>query len=93
MYAMNGEKYYILFLDAYSKFTWLYLLHSKSQALPAFKLLVENETSLKIKTIQTDNAKKFHCFKYFINNMVCNTVSLVHIHMSKMVPLKGSVAI
>ena len=55
------------FLDAYSKFTWLYLLHSKSQALAAFKLLIENQTGLKIKTIQTDNAKEFHYFKSFIN--------------------------
>ena len=70
MHATNGEKYYISFLDAYSKFTWLYLLHSKSQALVAFKtfkLLAENQTGLTIKTIQTDNAKEFHCFKSFIN--------------------------
>jgi len=70
MHATNGEKYYISFLDAYSKFTWFYLLHSKSQVLVAFKtfkLLAENQTGLTIKTIQTDNAKEFHCFKSFIN--------------------------
>jgi len=46
------------------------LLQSKSQALVAFKtfkLLAKNQTSLKIKTIQTDNAKDFHCFKSFID--------------------------
>ena len=54
MNATNSGKYYISFLDAYSKFTWLYLLHSKSQVLVAFKtfkLLAENQIGLKIKTI------------------------------------------
>jgi histone deacetylase 1/2 len=33
-----GYHYYISFVDAYSKFTWIYLLKSKSDALVVFIL-------------------------------------------------------
>jgi len=36
-------------------------------AFKTFKLLAENQTCLKIKTIQTYNAKEFHYFKSLIN--------------------------
>jgi len=31
--ASNGARYYISFLDAHTKYTWLFLIHNKSQAL------------------------------------------------------------
>jgi len=34
--ASNGSKYYIAFFDAFSRFTWLYLINAKSQALSLF---------------------------------------------------------
>ena len=34
--ASNGARYYISFLDAHTKYTWLFLLHNKSQALNSF---------------------------------------------------------
>jgi len=84
MHATNGEKYYIPFLYAYSEFTWLYLLHSKSQVLATFKtfkLLDENQIGLTIKTIQTDNAKEFHYFKSFINESgIQNCFTCPHTH-------------
>lgn len=56
--STNGSKYYIHFINAYSKYTWLYVLQNKSQALECFihfKTLIENVTGHKIKTLQTDN--------------------------------------
>jgi len=67
--ANNGASYYISFLDAYSKYTWIYLLHTKSQALAAFerfKLFSENQTCFKIKAIQTDNANEFVVYNIFL---------------------------
>jgi len=67
----NGSKYYIAFLDAYSKFTWLYLSHSKSQisyVFILFKSFVENQTNHKIKFIQTDNAKEYIALAPYLNN-------------------------
>ena len=36
MCASNGARYYISFMEALSKYTWLYLLHHKSRATAAF---------------------------------------------------------
>jgi len=60
--ASDGSMYYIAFLDAFSRYTWLYLITSKFQATTIFlrfKLLVEKQTGFLIKCIQTDNAKEF----------------------------------
>lgn len=48
MPTSNGAKYHITFLDAYSKFTWIYLLRSKSQVsaiFNLFKTFAENQTN------------------------------------------------
>jgi len=68
--ATCGARYYISFLDAFTRYTWLYLINTKSQALAVFKLFktfAENQTGHKLKSIQTDNAKEFLCF----NSILC----------------------
>jgi len=58
----NGARYYVSFVDAYSKFTFLYLIHYKSQVKNVFKIfknLVENQTGYKILALQYDNAKEY----------------------------------
>lgn len=49
--------YNIHFIDSFSRFTWIYLLRHKSEALPAFvqfKSQVELQLGYKIKVVQTD---------------------------------------
>jgi len=68
--ATNGACYYIAFVDAYTKYVWLYLIHSKAQALyvfQSFKLYAEKQTGFSLLSIQTDNAKEFLCFKNFLS--------------------------
>jgi len=63
--ASCGARYYISFLDAYTRYTWLYLITHKSQALSIFKIFKifsEKQTGYKLKCIQTDNDKEFLCF-------------------------------
>lgn len=63
--SSSGYRYYIHFIDAYSRFTWLYLLRAKSEALQAFvnfKTLVEKQIGLPVKCIQTDRGGKFRAF-------------------------------
>jgi len=60
--ASNGACYYISFVDAYTKFTWIYLIHHKSQVKNVFKFfknLVGNQTRYKITVVQSDNAKEY----------------------------------
>jgi len=59
----NGCRYYITFLDIFSKFTWIYLIQNKSQVVfKRFKTFVENQTGCKIRSVQYDNAKEFLAF-------------------------------
>ena len=34
----HGQKYFITFIDDYSRFMYLYMLHNKNKALDAFKI-------------------------------------------------------
>lgn len=38
--SSSSFSYYITFVDAYTKYTWIYLLHQKSEALHTFKLFL-----------------------------------------------------
>nr|GEZ61900.1 retrovirus-related Pol polyprotein from transposon TNT 1-94 [Tanacetum cinerariifolium] len=54
--------YFILFIDDYSRKTWVYFLKEKSQAFEAFKsfkAMVEKEKGLKIKSMRSDRVGEF----------------------------------
>ena len=58
------------FIDAYSRYTWIYLLHSKSQVLsifPQFKQMAELQLGTKLTMFQSDNAKEFTALTKFLN--------------------------
>ena len=60
--SKNGNRYYITFIDAYSRFTWIYIIKQKSEALHTFvnfKNQVELQTGLKIKALQSDGGGEF----------------------------------
>uniref|UniRef100_A0A803P5A9 Integrase catalytic domain-containing protein n=1 Tax=Cannabis sativa TaxID=3483 RepID=A0A803P5A9_CANSA len=62
-------KFYIHFLDDYSRFTWLYPLKQKSDALNGFtqfKTMAENQFETKIKFITTDWGGEFQAFDQFL---------------------------
>jgi len=55
--SVDGHKYYVSFIDAYSKFTWIYLLKFKSEVFTKFRefqSLVERLFNRKNITMQTD---------------------------------------
>lgn len=55
--SCNGYFYYDMFIDHFTRFTWLYLLKSKSEVnvvFKSFKYHVENQFSNNIKVLQTD---------------------------------------
>jgi len=87
MPTSNGAKYYITFLDAYFKFVWIYLLHSKSQVssiFNLFKTFAKNQTNHKLKAIQTNNAKGFlHNsidLLYLIVSIICVCIRTLWCH-------------
>ncbi|WRX23429.1 Integrase [Theobroma cacao] len=60
--SLSGSKYYIIFIDDYSKFCWIFFLKEKSEALSyfkKFKAAAENFSSQKVRTLRTDNGKEY----------------------------------
>jgi histone deacetylase 1/2 len=67
--STSRAKYFILFLDDYSRYTWFYPLQTKDQALSVFKqfkLLVENQFDAQIKCLQSDNGGEYRSFMTFL---------------------------
>lgn len=66
-------------MDAHTKFIWLYLLQTKSQAFTTFvhfKTMVENQFNTKIKGIQSDGGKEYSPFtKYLISHGIPHRLS------------------
>jgi hypothetical protein len=68
--SLQGENYFMLFIDDYSIMTWVTFLKEKYESFDKFKefkALVENETDLKIKFLTSDIRGEFisHEFEEF----------------------------
>ena len=60
--SMSGFRYYVLFVDDYSRYSWLFPIQCKSDVFTVFlssKLQIENMLSLKIKCFQSIGGKEF----------------------------------
>ena len=59
----NGLKYFITFIDDYSRYMYLYLLHSKDEALSAFKVFkaeIENQCGKHIKIVRSNRGGEYY---------------------------------
>ena len=67
--SVNGNKYYVCFIDDFSKFTWLYPISCKSDVLAIFKKFqahVERFFGRKLKALQTDWSGEFQKLNPFL---------------------------
>ena len=58
-----GPKYFISFIDDYSRYMYIYLLHNKNEALGAFKVFkaeVEKQCGKQIKIVRTDRGGEYY---------------------------------
>lgn len=65
-----GFKYYVAFVDAYTRYTWIYFLKQKSETVEAVKqfiIQVERQLDRKLKVFQTDGGSEFKPLKEFFN--------------------------
>ncbi|KAH9764272.1 hypothetical protein KPL70_001465 [Citrus sinensis] len=65
--SLGGARYFVSFIDDYSRKVWIYVLKHKSEVLGKFKewdTLIENQTGKKIKRLRTDNGLEY-CSKEF----------------------------
>ena len=61
--SWNGQQYFITFIDDYSRYGYLYLIHEKSQSLDFFKTFkaeVELQLGKKIKAIKSDRGGEYY---------------------------------
>jgi histone deacetylase 1/2 len=68
----NGYNYYISFVDTYTKYTWIYFLVQKSDALKAFNQFltyIQNQFKASVKALQTDWGGEFRPFTNLLNTL------------------------
>jgi len=61
--SWNGQQYFILYIDDYSRYNYLYLIHEKSQSLDVFKSFkaeVELQLGKKIKAVKSDRGVEYY---------------------------------
>jgi hypothetical protein len=60
--SISSNKYGLIIVDDYSRFTWVFFLHDKSETqevLKKFLKRAQNEFDAKVKKIRSDNDSKF----------------------------------
>lgn len=61
--SLDGEKYFITFIDDFSRYGYIYLLHEKSQSLQAIEMYVnevERQLNGKVKIIRSDRGGEYY---------------------------------
>jgi len=87
----TGAKYYVSFLDAYTKYTWPYPISLKSDVISiftTFKSYVERFFNTKIKAIQSDWGGEYHTV-----NTLLQKLGIAPILTNKMVLSNGNIDI
>lgn len=65
--SINNHKYYLLIVDEYSRFSWLFPLELKSKVFQTFRdfhIMIEKSLGLPIRSIQTDCGGEFLNLKF-----------------------------
>ena len=76
--SLSKNLYFLLFIDDFSRMTWVYFLKEKSQAFSVFKefkALVETQSGFKLKVLRIDNGGEYTsgAFKSF-----CAESGIIH---------------
>ena len=61
--AWNGQQYFIMFIDDFSRYGYIYLIHEKSKSLDVlknYKAEVENQLSKKVRSVRSDRDGEYY---------------------------------
>ncbi|GAA0167911.1 transmembrane signal receptor [Lithospermum erythrorhizon] len=82
--SSEGMRYYVLFVDDFSLFVWLFLIAVKSDVFPTFlrfQKFVERQFSTKIKSVQSDWGGEYRSLnKYFQEIGIEHRLACPHTH-------------
>lgn len=90
--SRGGKNYYISFIDDCSKFCYVYLMHTKDEALHMFKNYkaeVENQLDKKIKILRSDRGGEYESNEF---SEFCSTHGIVHQTTAPYTPQQNGVA-
>lgn len=76
--SLNGNIYYITFIDDYTRFCWIYFFKSKAEVADIFwkyKALVENQSNCRLRTLRSDNGTEY---KNNTFDKFCEEAGIVH---------------
>ena len=73
--SLSGNRYFLLFIDDYTRMCWVYFIKLKSEVFDVFnqfKALVENQCNLSIKVLKSDNGGEYTSSQFvkFCNSTV-----------------------
>ena len=60
--SVSGMKYFVTFIDCYSRMTWVYLMRHKDEVFQCFKTfyaLVKNQFNVQVQVIRIDNGTEY----------------------------------
>jgi transposase InsO family protein len=71
VHSISGHRWFVTFIDCFSRYTWLYLLKNKSDVFSVFKdlfALIRNQFGTTIKILRSDNGTEYinHEFGQFL---------------------------
>jgi hypothetical protein len=82
--SFGRKKYYVSFIDNFSKFTWVYILCFKSEVLEKFiefQTMVERLFNTKLLAIQTDGGVEYQKMNSFLSQKgIIHYLSCPHAH-------------
>ena len=66
--SIHGCRYYVSFIDDHTRKVWVYFMRNKSEFFDHFKdfkVMVENETDMQIKTLRSDGVGEYSSNEFF----------------------------
>jgi histone deacetylase 1/2 len=87
LFSLDGYRYFVIFVDAYTKYVWYYPLVAKSDVYSVFhefQTLIERQFSLKIKSVQTDWGGEYRKLSIFFQTVGIHHRLIFPILMKKM---------
>jgi len=62
VFSMSGSRYFVIFVNDFSRYTWVFLMKSRSELLDIYRnfaKMVETQFSKRIKVFRSDNALEY----------------------------------
>lgn len=79
--SLKGERYFLMIVGNYSRFTWLHLIDSKSEAgyfIKRFHAFICTQFGVMIKVVRTENGSKFNTNEFFYGKGIIRKKSCVN---------------